>query len=120
MMINVADVVACPEFAQIIDVISNTGATRDSYGIPTVGTDTTTQVEGTVLKATPKELRQLGQGELAQEVIKFLTETEIKLSKVDAQSDRLVWHGKKYKVIRVDDNSDFGFYRAFAQFEEIV
>ena len=56
-------------------------------------------------------------GELNDEVIKFITQEKINVSSNETQADRLIWRGGKYKVVRVKNNKDWGFYRAFGIYE---
>ncbi len=122
MTLDMSDVVECPEFIEDDDIviIRNSGAGYDNDGLPTSGTDEEISITGIVTKVTAKEIVQMELGEYKGEKIKIITSTEILTSKEDAQSDRIKnWKGDQFKVVAVDDNSSFGFYRAYAVYEGI-
>ena len=116
-MLNMSQTVTSPLFAQALTVRRTTGAYNE-YGEWVNATPTTFTAIGSFQKATELELVQLAFGETKQEIRKFLTPTEIKVSEADdTQSDRLIWRGRRFKVIKVTDDQDYGFFRAFAAFE---
>lgn len=119
-MIEVGDIVTDPDFAQVLTVRRASGSWVKGQWVD----DTPTEFDatGSWQRVSARELVKLDMGEIKQEVRKFLTPTEIKVSENnDLQSDRIVWTYKnvRYKVIRVDDNSDYGYYRAYAMFEGV-
>jgi len=116
-MLDVSNIVTDPLFAQTLIVRRTTGSLNE-YGEWVAGTPSDTTVIGSFQKATELELVQMAFGETQQEIRKLLTPTEIKVSEADdTQSDRIIWRGKRYKVIKITDDQDYGFYRAFAAFE---
>lgn len=117
-LLNVSDVVSDPDVARTLTVRRVSGSWIQGKWIN--GTPSEFTAKGSWQRVTPRELAQLDMGEIKQEVRKFLTTTEIKVSEDnDLQSDRIIWTEKsaRYKVIRVDDNDDYGFYRAYAAYE---
>jgi len=118
-LITVEELLTDPDFAQTLTLRRNAGAYND-YGEWVSSGNTDSSVVGAWQKATEKELVQIGLGEIKQEMRKFLTTTEIKISESDDKlSDRLIWNSKRYKVLKVGDNKDNGYYRAFAAFEGV-
>lgn len=116
-MLNVGHILTRPAFAQTV-IVRSTAGSYNEYGEWESGTPADTEVLGCFQKATDLELAQMDFGETKQEIRKFLSPTEVKVSKADdAQSDRIIWRGKRFKVIHVSDNQDYGYFRAFAAFE---
>jgi hypothetical protein len=120
MMIDVSDIVLCPEFAQEVDVERNSGGGRDNFGRSLPGSNSTIQIDGSIQPVTEEEKKQFEQGELTEEMIKFLSVDPLYASRDGAEADRIIWHGKKYKVLKSKNWTDHGFYRTFAAFEELV
>lgn len=116
-MINVADIITDPMFAQTMTVRRAAGSFNE-YGEWVGGTSSEFTCIGSFQKATDLDLAQLDVGEIKTEIRKLLTPTEIKVSiPDDSQSDRIIWRGRRFKVIRVSDNQDYGFFRAFCAYE---
>ncbi len=118
-LVNVSSVLLSPKFRQTLTIRSTTGS-RNEYGEWEDGTPTETTAKGSFQRVSERELAQLDFGDVKQEIRKLLTPTEINVSQnTDAQSDRIIWNGKRYRVLRVTDDSDNGFYRAFCAFEGV-
>jgi hypothetical protein len=118
MLLNVSEVVTCPKFAQTLTVRRTSGSWVKGVWVSDTPSEFTSK--GSWQKVTARELAQIGMGEIKQEVRKLLTPTEIQVSQNnDQQSDRIIWKSGRYKVLRVDDNSDYGYYRAYASFEGV-
>jgi hypothetical protein len=116
-MIDVGDIVEDPDFAETLVVRRTTGA-YDEYGRWSSNTPTEFDVKGSWQRVSAKELVQVGIGEIKQEVRKLLTTTSMLISESDANlSDRIIDGSDRYKVIYIDDNSNFGFVRSYAAFE---
>mgnify|MGYP001592776294 CR=1 FL=1 len=118
-LINVSELMTDPDFAQTLTLRRTEGSFND-YGEWESSTPVDSSVTGAWQKVTERDLAQLDLGEIKQEVRRFLTVTEIKVSEDDDKlSDRIIWakNGGRYKVLKVTDNSDNGFYRAYASFE---
>lgn len=116
-LVNLERVVLSPRFAQTVTVRRTTGEYND-YGEWESNAPSEFSATGSFQRVTEKELALLGFGEVKQEVRKLLTPTEIKVSEDDDKlSDRLIWSGKRYKVLKVTDDVDYGFYRAIGSYE---
>ncbi len=116
-MINVGQILSRPSFAQTLTVRSTTGG-YNQYGEWESDTPSNTPVIGCFQKATELELSQLDFGETKQEIRKLLTQTEVNVSESDESlSDRIIWRGRRFKVVKVTDDQDYGFFRAFAVYE---
>lgn len=118
-LINVSELMTDPDFAQTL-TLRRTAGDYNTFGEWESETPVDSLVTGSWQKATEREIRQFDLGEIKTEVRKLLTVTEIKVSENDDKlSDRLIWakNSGRYKVLKVTDNSDNGFYRAFASFE---
>lgn len=118
-LITVEELLTDPDFAQTLTLRRTSGSFND-YGEWDSAAPAESSVVGAWQKASDKELVQIDLGEIKQEVRKILTITEVKVSEDDDKlSDRLIWNGKRYKVLHVGDNIDNGYYRAFAAFEGV-
>lgn len=116
-MINVADIVVDPDFAQTLTVRRTTGA-YDDKGRWSSSAPSEFSAVGSWQRVTAKELAQLGLGEIKQETRKLLTVENILTSEDDDKlSDRIIDGTKRYKVIKIDDNSNFGYIRNYAVYE---
>lgn len=117
-MINVSEIVTDPDFAQTVTVKRNTGGDYNDDGTWVNGSDSEFTVTGSLQKVTERDIKENQLGEVRDEMRKLLTPTEIKEAQGDNISDRFTWNGKTYKVIKVGDNSDYGYYRAFGVLEK--
>lgn len=116
-MINVADVVVDQDFAQTLSIRRTTGG-YDNKGRWGGDVPTEFTAVGSWQRVSARELNQLGIGEIKQEVRKFLTTANILIAEDDDKlSDRIIDGTKRYKVIRIDDNGNFGYIRNYATFE---
>ncbi len=119
-LIDVSELMTDPDFAQTLTIRRTTGEWVKGAWVNDAPTEF--PAVGSWQKVSARELVQLDMGEIKQEVRKLLTTTEILVSQDnDTQSDRIVWTNKnvRYKVLRVDDNRDNGYYRAYAAFEGV-
>lgn len=118
-MIDVSSVLLSPEFSQMIPVTRTVGYYGD-YSRWTIAEEQPApfSIVGCVQRVTAKELAQLDIGNITTETRKILTTFELIGSIAETNgSDRVILKGKKYRVINVDDSSDYGFYRAYVMYE---
>lgn len=115
--VDVSNVVVADFCSRTVTVRRTTG-NYNQYGEWESSTPSDFSATGSWQKVTEKELVQIGLGEIKQEVRKFLTTTEIKVSEDDDKlSDRIIVGTSRYKALKISDNEDYGFHRAFASFE---
>ena len=116
--INVSRIVKRNKFASTLTV-SRAGGSYDATGIWAQTATSQFSVTGTVLPASIEETEQLQAGGVNEEVIKLLTDVELQLETDTNAADRLEWNGRSYKILRVKDNSQFGFRRYYAVKEKV-
>nr|WP_148403791.1 hypothetical protein [Desulfitobacterium hafniense] len=75
---------------------------------------------GIVKPATAKELQQFPEADRPTSLIAFYSEKEMFLTEDSGNhqgtSDVAEWRGKCYRLIKVDPDVDYGFYRAYGDF----
>lgn len=75
---------------------------------------------GVIINASPKEVEMFPEGDRIINAINVYTKNEIYTSHgPDAQnkkgiSDEIEWNGKRYKVMTVNNYSDYGYYKTIA------
>jgi len=115
--VNMASVVTADFCSQELTLKRTTGS-YNQYGEWVDGIPVLSPVSGSWQKVSAEELVQIGLGDIKEEVRKLLTPADIRISEDDDKgSDRIIDGIKRYKVIRVGDNSAYGYNRAFALFE---
>lgn len=119
-MINLAEVVNDPDFAQAFSIARSQGGEFDDSG---VWQDVTVDVAmyGVIQPATAKELLQVPEGDRVKEVKSFhssqqmfLTRTTEVLDPNAAISDLVTWSttGEQYRLVKLYPWQDFGYYKA--------
>ena len=74
-------------------------------------------IQGIVVPATDKEMKQLPEGDRIVGTMTFWSSTEIYTTRVgedEGVSDELEWREERYKVLAVGMYVDYGFYYAIA------
>lgn len=69
-------------------------------------------IYGIVTIAQPKDLALVPEGDRATGGIKVLTKEKLLQTRNDGFGDIVTWHGARYKVSTVSDDSNYGFYRS--------
>ncbi len=78
-------------------------------------TDTQTfQALGIIQSPTPEEQEFFPEGDKKRETKTIYTRTMLHLTEGEDISDDITWHGRPYRVIRVDRWDDWGFCIAYA------
>lgn len=120
--LNVSRVVTNPKFAQAFTILRSSGGDWNddgTWGDVTVSID----MYGIIQPATPKELKQLPEGDRVLEVKSFHSIQEMFISHVDGVdttdpgynasiSDYTIWNGQQYRLAKRYEWSDFGYYKA--------
>lgn len=122
-MINVAEIVNDPDFAQSFYLIRSTGSFALG-GFQT--TPTTIPMYGVIEVAKEKELATLPEGDRISGAMAFYTSDPIYMTNVDANpsygagnfgvtakriSDVVLWHNQQFRVVKDSVWSDFGYYK---------
>lgn len=116
-MINLAEVVNDPDFAQSFVI------TRSQGGAFKAGKwqDATTTVQGygVIQPATAEELNQVPEGDRVNEVKSFHSSSPLYETHTSGGddpnariSDTIAWSGQNYKLVKVFQWQDFGYYKA--------
>lgn len=119
-MINLAEVVNDPDFAQTFSIARSQGGAFDDSG---VWQDATVDVPmyGVIQPATAKELLQVPEGDRVKEVKSFHSSQQMFLTRESqlndpnaAISDLVAWSttGEQYKLVKLYPWQDFGYYKA--------
>lgn len=116
-MLNVSRILYSPHFNQGFTIHRKTGAwDRGRW----VETEQAIPFTGIVKPATAKELQQFPEADRPTSLIAFYAEKEMFLTESSQQhqgtSDVAEWRGKRYRLIKVDPDVDYGFCRAYGDF----
>ncbi len=112
-MINLAELIVDPDFAQKFNVYRSTGSFIK--GVWTEGTTTVIEMVGVVTVMSSKDLRQIPEGDRITGAMTFYAQGELFVTR-DGQylgtSDKIYWRGNYYKLFSVSPWVDYGFYSA--------
>lgn len=113
-MIEINEIIDDPDFAQTFTVYRSSG---DFVNGRWVETTTEVSLEGVILPASAKELNQLPEADRLTGSISIYSKSQLYLTSNDEQrtSDKILWKEQQWKLISVENYSDFGFYHAMAQ-----
>ena len=104
-----------------LTVIRRSGDWDEGRFIPT---EETISIRANVQPASVHELEQLPEGDRIKGLLLIVTTERLYITsdKQDEErvSDEIVWHGNRYKIMKVDDWSCHGFYKAYAMFKEVA
>lgn len=113
-MINVAEVVADPDFTRTFTVRRPT-STFANEGVHT-STYTDSTLTGIVQPASPKEMELLPEGHRVGDVIAVWSTLEMRAGNADTiEADVIVVDGKSYKVLRCEPWADAGYWKVLAE-----
>lgn len=122
-MINVAELIDDPDFAQPngITVI------REKWSIEnhqSVIAETQFNVPGIITVENFKELDVRPEFERNTEAINIYTQEKLYTTgdypgDGEFVSDKILWHGEPYRIYSVQEDSDYGFFRAIAARESM-
>lgn len=117
--IDVSELITDPDFAQSFSLVRTTGEYINGRWTETL--EETLTRTGVISPASAKELRQLPEADRVEGTISIFTK-EIMYITSDAgtelrSSDKVLWKSHYYKIISVENWSDWGegFYHALAQ-----
>lgn len=119
-MESFADLCIDPDFAQSFTIYRSNGQWKAGVWVESV-TPTEVPAVGTIYPSTDKEIQQVPEGDRVTGMVTFITnqilyETHTSIAYPAAAnagiSDQILWHGDKYKIVKLLDWSDWGFYAA--------
>lgn len=116
--IDVSELITDPDFAQSFSLIRTTGEFINGRWTETL--EETLTRTGVIAPAGAKELRQLPEADRVEGAISIFTKEIMYITSdtgVLRSSDKISWQGHLYKIISVENWSDWGdgFYHALAQ-----
>ena len=112
--LNVSRVVNNPKFAQTFTIQRSSGGAFNTSGVWT-DSSFTVNMYGIIKPATPKELDQLPDGDRVKEVRSFHSAQPMYVTHNDATpglSDIATWNGQHYRLSKLYEWEDFGYYKA--------
>ena len=111
-MINVSEVVIDPDLAQVFTIMRSSGV----YVNGVWQTQTANvQAQGVISIAQEKELDMKPEGDVVLGAIVVHTDQEIFTTQEGkGSSDIIVWQGIQYRVLKVAQYVDYGYWRAIA------
>ena len=122
-MINVGRIVNSRNFAQPQGFIIHRKPGHWVSGRWISLPEQTLNVQGTVQNASPKEMNQVPEADRITGMMRFHSQSPMYVTRawgVPGTSDELEWKGDRYRVVTVNDYSDYGYYEAFAVYMEGV
>lgn len=69
---------------------------------------------GIVQQSTPKDVQMVPEGDRVDGMISFWSVSRLFESHAEGVSDIIRWHGARYRIMKVADRSDFGYWKAIA------
>lgn len=110
--INVARVINSSKWHTTFTVYRKTG---DWVNSRFVQNDSSIDFDGASVPATTKDIMQVPEGDRTLEIRIFLTKKELYVTRngeIKGTSDEVLWNGKRFKIVKVKDWREFGYYRS--------
>lgn len=120
-LVNVSELMSDPDFVEQVQITRTQGA-FDATGVwHNIGPKTIVWQAMAIEQSTPSQLLALPEGEREGSFITCWSFNPlIAADGISGQaSDVILFHGAPYRVVRVADRSDNGFFQAIAQFSPI-
>jgi hypothetical protein len=115
-MINVADLLSNPDFAQTFQIIRSSGSFSNE-GEYSMSLLTTLSMLGVIQPAKQQDVVQfMPEGERLGNLIVVYCAQELKASDAKSQeSDIIIWHSNRYRVAQAKPWLDHGYWQVFAE-----
>jgi hypothetical protein len=116
MLFSIAEIVNDLDFAQTFAIIRS----QDGAFVKGVWVDQTVNINsyGVIQPATSKDIEMLPEGDRNSETFMFHSSSPMYETHSDTVqsglSDLLVWRGNKYRIMKVTEFQDFGYWQALA------
>jgi hypothetical protein len=81
-------------------------------------------MNGVIIPANEKEIMQVPEGDRSTAMMIFYADQEIFTTHTNdglgysGTSDEIEWRGDRYRVIKVNQRGDYGYYKAFGVYME--
>jgi hypothetical protein len=112
-MLDMSEVITDPDFAKEYNVYRSSGYFGEGGWIE--NDKTTLSVTGPILPTNSKDLQQVPEGDRIIGNMTFYSTIELfetRNGDNKGTSDELEWKGELYKIIKMLDFSDYGYYKA--------
>lgn len=120
-MINLAHIVNSKLLGALPDIAVERTAGKWKEGRFVLDEPHTFSITANVQPASPFELEQFPEGSRVKGTMVFRTTSRLYITQEDEGSgmvsDMLIWKGRRYKVMQVNDYGHYGYYEAFAFWE---
>lgn len=107
--INVSRVLKNPMFAQQYSIFRKSGDFVDGRFVQT---ETEINVTGAVTAPSSDDIVQVAEADRATGVMCFHYDKEIFVTRDTGTSDEIKWRGTRYRIFRVVQWGDFGYWKA--------
>lgn len=110
-MIDIGTLLYDPDFSQQFTVNRKSGTWQAGNF-----TETTAQITltGVVVPASAQEIMQYPEGDRSTAMMKFIADQAMYVTRSQGTSDEIVWRSATYRVLNVQEYSDYGYWEAFA------
>lgn len=121
-MLSISEILYDPDFSQNFTVNRRTGTWQAGRFAETDQPVLT--LTGVVIPASAKEIMQFPEGDRDVGMMKFYSDQQMYVTHRDdgsgnaGTSDEIVWNGQRYRVVNVNQYSDYGYYCAFGVYME--
>lgn len=111
--LDLSDIVTSPEFRQTIEIVRDAGGSwyQGSY----TKTTETIYTQGVVSATNEREIEMLPEGDRGSETKEVHTIIPLYTARggsIGRDADMIIWNGEQYKVIKVQNSGDYGYWRA--------
>lgn len=114
-MINVSELINDPDFCQTFTVSRYSGTWQGGKFSTTASVFSVT---GVITPMKTKDVAQLPQGDTILGAIEIFSPVPLLTTRLDPSgesggtADEVTWKGEVYKILKVDDFTDFGYFYA--------
>lgn len=111
--LDLSDIVTSPEFRQTIEIIRDTGGSwfQGKY----TKTNQTIFTTGVVSATNEREIDMIPEGDRGTEMKEIHTIIPVYTARggsIGLDADIVVWNGERYKVTKVQNSGDYGYWKA--------
>ena len=111
-MINIAEIIQDPDFAQPFTVCRQTGAWSEGrFG----QTEQQLPFRGIVIAANTKDLLQVPEGDRIKGIMAFYSTEPLLVTNAAGTSDQVIWRGERYRLFQLWPYVDYGYYKALGE-----
>lgn len=111
--LDLSDIVTSPEFRQTIEIIRDSGG-QWYKGIYSKTTETI-YTTGVISATNEREIEMIPEGDRGSETKEVHTIIPLYTARggtIGLDADVIVWNGERYKVVKVQNSGDYGYWKA--------